>query len=89
MFRELELPCVDCPAAEVETLEFGFCLMEQPQAKLDTLIERLNALPPPPPGEDEEDDGGPVGPITALIGWLARRRSGDSARAEGADPPKR
>lgn len=45
IFVELDLPCATCPAVEVETLEAGFELLGRNREDLDTLIERINAVP--------------------------------------------
>ena len=45
IFKELGLPCITCAAVEVETLEDGFELLGRNREDLDTLIERINAVP--------------------------------------------
>ncbi len=78
LFQELGVPCWDCAAAEVETLEFGFCLMEKPKEELDQLIARINALEAKPPEVLPE----PVGPLT----WLWRKAFGGSTDGESDGP---
>ena len=66
IFAEMNLPCATCAAVEIETLEAGFKLLGRNREDLDTLIERLNAMPAVAVHELEAADSNPG----VFGGWL-------------------